>query len=359
MECNRWWSATVLSAAVGIAGCGGPISSIERGRANTLVERAVTQLEPYKIAPHDTDREIRDPRWLSEHYVWLDRTVEHRDKLFVHLTGQNNPGQNTVPSQSSYLAREAAQLGYHVIVLMYPNTVGVGGGAASICKANKEGKVDEVCQENVRLQVLDGQERSPPIPGLTEAEGVYNRLTKLLVHLKDTRPEEEKWSKYLDGGTPDWKVNWKKIVISGFSYGGSEAALIAQFHRVHRVTLFAAPRDGFGVVPSAWVAPGQTRANRYYGLVHDQDPLAKVTLASWDKLGMSRFGDAISEEGGVATFEGTHMLRTNRLPSTGNVANAHGSVATDQLTPLEPDGTTPQLRAAWRYMLGADTEEDD
>jgi len=354
MQGIGWWSAAVLSAAVGVAGCGGAISSTEVGRANALDERGDTLVPLLRVRPQDTDGEIRDPRWQSEHHVWLDRTVEHREKLFVHL-----PGQNNAPSQFSYLAREAAQLGYHVIVLMYPNTVGVGGGAASICKANKDGKVDEVCQENVRLQVLDGQVRSPPVPGLTEAEGIYNRLTKLLVYLKYNRPEEEKWSKYLDGDAPDSKLNWKKIVISGFSYGGSEAALIAQFHRVHRVTLFAAPRDGFGVVPSAWVAPGKTRANRYYGLVHDQDPLAKLTLASWDKLGMSRFGEAISEELGAAAFGETHMLRTNRLPSTGQFANAHGSVSNDELTPLEPDSTTPQLRTAWRYMLGAEAEEDE
>jgi hypothetical protein len=353
MQRIGWWKAAALSA-VGVAACGGPISSIEAGRANALEERGDTSVLLPPVHPHDTDGEIRDPRWQNDHQVWLDRRVESREKLLVHL-----PGQNNAPSQFSHLAREAAQLGYHVIVLMYPNTVGVGGGAASICKANKEGKVDEVCQENVRLQILDGKVRSPPVPGLTEAEGAYNRLTKLLVYLKDKRPEEEKWSKYLDGDAPDWKVNWKKVVISGFSYGGSEAALIAKSHRVHRVTLFAAPRDGFGLVPNPWVAPGETRANRYYGLVHDQDPLSKLTHESWKKLGMSRFGDAVSEELGPAAFGETHMLRTNRLPSTGTFANAHGSVSMDELTPLEPDGTTAQLRVAWRYIMGAEAEEGD
>jgi len=45
-------------------------------------------------------------------------------------------------------------------------------------------------------------------------------------------------------------------------------------------------------------------------------------------------------------------LLTDLLPSTGTYANAHGSVARDQFTPLAADGT-PALRDAWRYMLGA------
>src|SRR2546422_7690283 len=64
-------------------------------------------------------------------------------------------------------------------------------------------------------------------------------------------------------------------------------------------------------------------------------------------------------------YGNTHMLVTNRRTRVGTdlnpYLNAHGSVATDQFTPLDaptldyPDGK-PQLRDAWRYILGPDQE---
>src|SRR2546426_8831789 len=78
---------------------------------------------------------------------------------------------------------------------------------------------------------------------------------------------EEGWSQFLNDGEP----NWSQIVLSGFSFGGSEAAMLAKLHRVNRVTLFAAPRDAdatAGGQPPPWVALGETPSERYYGLVH-------------------------------------------------------------------------------------------
>jgi dienelactone hydrolase len=353
-----------------------------------LADAGIAPCWPCLVAPDKANPAIVDPaisrerQWLSDHYVWLDPAVEHRGKLVVHL-----PGQRNTPSQFKYLAREAARLGYHVIVLMYANTVGVGGGPASICKFTTYDKAAEACQENVRLEVLDGKAHgAPPVhfvfPGMTparaEAHGVYDRLTKVLEYLALTRPGEG-WSEFLHGRGSGRAAAWEKIVVSGFSYGGSEAALIAKSHRVHRVTLFASPRDGSAAasapanVPAAFVALGKTPAKRYYGLVHRHD-LHELTLASWQRLGMSRFGAAVFEDGIKSSppYDTTHMLLTDRptLPDqkggTTTYANAHGSVANDQFTPLDdpkalwPAGT-PLLGDVWRYILGTpgqDGEQD-
>jgi hypothetical protein len=90
MQGTKWLSAAVLSATVGVVGCGDPMSPDKPDRAKAPDEATVVQLEPrHKIVPFDTDPkgEIRDPRWQSEHYVWLDRGRDHRDKLFVHMPG--------------------------------------------------------------------------------------------------------------------------------------------------------------------------------------------------------------------------------------------------------------------------------
>jgi hypothetical protein len=358
-----------------------------REQRATLAGAGLAPCWPCLVTPDKANPAIVDPaisrekQWLSEHYVWLNPAVKHREKLVVHL-----PGQRNAPSQFKYLAQEAALLGYHVIVLMYANTVGVGGGPDSICRFKTYDKAAEICQENVRLEVLDGKAQgAPPVhlvfPTMTfaraEAHGVYDRLTKVLEHLAIARPSEG-WSEFLHGRGPDRAPAWEKIVISGFSYGGSEAALIAKSHRVHRVILFASPRDGSDAasspptVPGVFVALGKTPAKRYYGLVHGHDPGHELTLASWQKLGMSKLGAAVFEDGITSSppYGRTHMLLTERptLPDqkagTTTYANAHGSVANDQFTPLDdpnalwPAGS-PLLGDVWRYMLGAPGPEGE
>ena len=201
---------------------------------------------------------------------------------------------------------------------------------------------------------------------VSRANSIDNRLTKLLERLTLDHPEEG-WSQFLNDGEP----NWSQIVLSGFSFGGSEAAMLAKLHRVNRVTLFAAPRDAdatAGGQPPPWVALGETPSERYYGLVHQQDPLSALTLTSWrEKLDMQQFGEAVFEDASMSAppYGNTHMLVTNRRTRVGTdlnpYLNAHGSAATDQFTPLDaptldyPDGK-PQLRDAWRYILGPDQE---
>ena len=365
MQGIRWWSATVLSAVVGVVGCGDPMSPDKPDRAKALDETSVTQLEPRKVAPQATDPEIRDPRWLSEHYVWLDGERAHREKLFVHMPGVGNP-----PSTGQLLAKEAARLGYHVIVLSYPLTWEI-----AICKADPD------CERDVRFKVLDGKGQVILAKDgitridVTPPESIDNRLTKLLRYLVKNSPKEERWSEFLHQGSP----KWNKIVISGHSFGGSQAALIAKLHRVHRVTLFAAPRDFSLGQKDGWIALGETPSKRYYGLVHNQDPRCALTLASWAVLDM--FDAALLEqvgaggttgdctrhdprllaqlmvEDGAPPYGKMHTLLTDLLPSSGTYANAHGSVARDLFTPLA--NGTPALSDAWRYMLGADGKDED
>ncbi len=328
------WTIAAASISLTLVGCqdaaapndaAGPLGAIP------MMSHAVDAAGPESllVKPSDTDAAIQG-QWLSEHYVWLDPAARGGNKLFVHM-----PGTRNTPASFQLLAKEAARLGYHVIVLMYPND-----WEFTICNA------DPICEENVRLEVIDGVDRSALI-AVTPPHSIYNRLTKLLVYLAEKHPEQG-WSKFLKDGVPDWK----RIAISGSSLGGSEAAMLAKLHRVRRVTLFAAPRDTVpGGLPPAWVGRGATPAKRYYGLVHDRDPLVAATLASWPLLGMSRFGDPVYEDASAPPYGGTHSLLTHRLPSSGSFLNAHPSVSRDQFTPLNPDGT-PQLRDAWRYMLG-------
>jgi hypothetical protein len=353
----------VLSAAVALAGCGGAIPGDEPGRTNALEEAGDEDLVLHKVAPVG----LAGTQWPDEHYVWLDRAADHRSRLFVHM-----PGTCNAPSSFQLLAKEAARLGYHVIVLSYPNAytflLPKPGKCADIgtIEAICRGFPDvDACQENVHLQVLDGrsgmtggQPVSSPAMQVTPAESIEGRLTNLLVWLADEKqsnvPKSEGWSRFLRHGSPDWK----RIVISGSAFGGSQAALLAKLRRVARVTLFAAPRDGAGGRASRWLAIGETPSKRYFGLTHEQDLIGKAqTMANWHALDMFRFGETVREDEVAAPFEGTHVLLTNRTPTGGDFKNAIPSVSRDGFTPVVAGA--PLLGPAWRYMLGERPDEED
>src|SRR5205823_4982032 len=85
------------------------------------------------VPPYDTDPALEK---VPEHYAWLDPAVRPRRKLLVFL-----PGTATSPSACQLLQREAAQLGYHVVGLMYQNTVAL----ATICPSAAN---PDACFEN-------------------------------------------------------------------------------------------------------------------------------------------------------------------------------------------------------------------
>ena len=220
------------------------------------------------------------------------------------------PGTNNVPSSWTRLGREAARLGYHVIGLSYQNTVEVIG----VCT----GSPDPDCSGNMRREILDGSDVSSHV-AVTRANSIDNRLTKLLVYLDSLYPAE-RWSWFIEkDGTP----KWSQIAVSGQSQGAGQAALIGKLRQVDRVVMFSGPPDLR--VPGevdAWVVIGQTPAAKYFA--------AKSLL-----------------------FDGRST--TDLRPTLGcERPNPHQSTAKNNNTPLTatPD-STPLLRDAWRYLLGA------
>src|SRR3989454_11084275 len=135
-----------------------PHGSPALGATPTMLVQANAPFVLHQVPPASTDPDIgREGRWLSDHFVWLYPGAERGEKLFVHLPGGANPIQ--VPSSFQFLAREAARLGYHVIVLTYPNDWGI----ENLCRG------DGACEENVRLDIIDGGDRSVPVVDISSA----------------------------------------------------------------------------------------------------------------------------------------------------------------------------------------------
>lgn len=344
-----------LATALAIGGCGAdtshdPADMRPTDMSSAASDRAVTTTEArkegslllHRVPPQATDAAIGGS-WLEDHYVWLDG--EHaKGKLFVFMVGASNTN-----SQFQLLPQEAARLGYHVIVLTYPNSWNI----RTVCALSP----DAACQENVRREIIDGIDRTTLIT-VTAPDSIENRLTKLLRFLATWYPDEE-WSRFLDDDSPGRdSPNWSDIAVGGFSFGGMQAAMIGKLRKVKRVAIFGATNDGVGGAPGNWVAPGETSPDRYFGLLHRQDSMIDQGVANWKALGLFAFGDFVRVENDTPPYGGTHALDTDLLPRSGSYAQAHGSVVRDDFTPLAGDGT-PRLRDAWRYVLSGGRQGRD
>jgi hypothetical protein len=286
----------------------------------------------HTVAPQATDPAI--DRALADHYVWLDTTARGNPKLLLFM-----PGNNNMPSGWLKLEQVAARLGYHVIGLMYQNDVTV----VNVCR----GSPDPDCSGNLHLEVQDGIDRSNLVT-VTRANGIENRLTKLLVYL-DAQYPDEGWSRFLEDGAP----KWSQIAVSGQSQGSAQAALIGKLHHVNRVVMFSGPPDAR--VPEEvdrWISIGATPAAKYFALFHDRDHLVVGIRANLTAL-IGQFGDPVIAELNEPPYGGTHIVYTDLRPTLGyDALNApHQSTARDNNTPLDANGT-PLLRDAWRYLLG-------
>ena len=289
------------------------------------------------VAPQATDRAI--DRALDRHYVWLDTTARSNRKLFVFM-----PGNGQRPAMFQRVPEEAARLGYHVIGLMYPNSVRI----IAVCGGQPD---PNSCYENARLETFDGVDRSTFVH-VNKANSVENRLTKVLQFLADSFPDQG-WSRFLAHGTP----KWSQIAVSGHSQGGGEATIIAKLHVVARVVLFSSVGDSIGRQCAPWPATHVTPSDRYWGLADDRDTTFRPIRACWDSLGMAAFGPAVAPEVSAPPYGFTHMLVTDLAPRVGT--NPHGAPSNDANTPLNPDGSCCRLREAWRYLLTARAADEE
>jgi len=311
-----------------------------RGRINVArAVGAVDQPRPAPLVLHVVAPQTTDPaidRALDDHYVWLDTTARSNHKLFLFM-----PGANAIPRQFQLVEQEAARLGYHVIGLMYPNSVNLVGACSGVPDPN-------TCYENSRLEILDGTPLSSAVD-VDTANSIDNRLTKLLQHLIDTYPDEG-WSRFLADGKP----KWSQIAVGGHSQGGGQAAMIAKLHVVARVALFSAVPDRIGIQSVTWVATHITPSERYWGLAHDRDGVFLPSRASWDSLGMAAFGPAVAPETSEPPYGFTHVLVTDLTPQGGFVGTkAHMSTVFDDVPLLNADGTRAPREVWWRYLLTA------
>jgi len=180
-----------------------------------------------KVPPRATDPQIGET-YNSPHYVYVNREIvvergpqlpRARHQLLLYLTGTGGHWED-----AKAFCDLAADLGYHVINLMYPDNI-----PATVCARDSDPKAFE----DFRMAIIQGgQSRYTTIERADSIE-------KLLMFLRPRRPRED-WGQFLNA---DDAIKWESIAVSGQSQGGGHAALIAIRHRVARVICTGAPKD--------------------------------------------------------------------------------------------------------------------
>lgn len=301
--------------------------------AVTFAQTVVTSVVPSK-----TDSKI--DTFDSPHTIYRNPSANSRHQLLVFLPGTNGKTRGT-----KLFCTAAADQGYDVISLMYPDTI-----SATVCQND----VDRDAFTKFRLEIIEGGDTSARIT-VDRANSIENRLVKLLLYLKANRPTEE-WGQFLSSAKEKSdELLWEKMALAGQSQGGGHAALIATRHNVARVLLSSSPKDWSRRYdkPASWYKPSVTPASRYFAFLHEQDKQGcsyPQQLEILKAMGMTALGNPVSVDKEKPPFANSRVLTTNYpgTPVTSTVA--HTSEVSDGGTP-KSTSDKPLFRPVWLYML--------
>jgi hypothetical protein len=309
---------------------------------------AHAEVTTFPIVPSATDPEIKqfdDPHWI---YVDHDLVVapkadgvQDRHQLLLWLTGTGGQGHD-----AQGLSKLAAELGYHVVTLMFPNDL-----AASACAHDSNPKGFE----DLRMAIIQGghatyQDGRRELT-IARTESIENRLIKVLQFLQQKRAREN-WTQFLKA---DGSIQWVSIAVAGQSQGGGHAALMGIKHRVARVLCFGAPKDFNQKLnaPAAWYRlESATPKDRFFAFNHHQDPKGctpEQLLINLKALGLGASGKPAEVDSEPFAYHQARILYTSypEVTVTGmdseGAKTAHGSAINTK--------NAERWKQVWTYML--------
>ncbi len=281
----------------------------------------------------DTDPNI--PWELTRHHTFYNPDCVPKNVLLVHLVGTGDDPYSTL-----YFPALAANYGFHVLSLKYPNDV----SAQSICNVN----TDPDCHYKFRKETIEGVDYSPEIT-VDSVNSIVNRLLRLLQYMDANNPGQN-WGQYYNGTV----IDWTKVMVSGHSQGGGHAAVMGIDRPLQRILMFASPNDYSTTFSQSapWTSMAHTAQDEaYYSFNNINDDL--IGQYSWQytaalNLGAGGFGDTVNIETNGCPYNFTHNLYTDR--DVNGVAN-HTMLVYDNGVPLDGNGK-PVFEEVWKYMLG-------
>lgn len=300
-------------------------------------------LDGIPVLPSKTDPEIQT--FDTPHFIYVNREIvisnnlslpADRHQLLLFIPGTQPLAQQGKGKGPYKFLEEAANLGYHVIKLTYPNDV----AAAQACNKVRNPRAFE----EFRMALIEGGSFRGETT--TRTDSIENRLIKLLLYLKQVRPLEH-WEQFL---TEDGSIKWDSIAVAGQSQGGGHAALIAVKHRVTRVICSGAPKDFNHVLnkPAAWYHDeSATPKNRFFAFNHDQDGMGNCTpeeqIQNLRAFGLDKFGAAANVDTEKPPYHNTRILTTDYPGGKLESVDAHETFLNNKNADV--------FRIVWDYVL--------
>lgn len=325
-----------LAVALALASCsqGGAAGGVatSTSRPSLSAGQPASGVTTYEIDPTTTNPDLTGLD--RPNFVALDPSVPSNGELFVFF-----PGTGGQPDCCRYLVETAAEMGFHAVGLSYLNSEAV----ATICDN------DLACYGTVRQDDFDGSDPNAYVT-VSPGDSIQSRLSDLLEYLATTYSTEG-WSQFLEGSTPAWD----KILVSGHSQGGGDAAFIGSIRRVEGVLMLSSVVDSSSttpIQPATYLTTGHvTPLDRYIGFDHTRDPYYPKIATDWNALDLQSFGPPVSVDGTKAPFGHSHELTTSTYDLPGPaILDTHDSTAVDIQTPVCPDGA-PAFAPVWEYMM--------
>jgi len=308
------------------------------GRREQDLQQAA--LNGIQVLPGATDPAITNFNFPHTIYVNREIVVSHktdlpadRHQLLLFIPGTHVPGGPRGGKGPFQFLQLAANLGYRVVNLTYPDET----AAAQVCNDDK----DPLAFESFRLSIIAGG--SSPHIQISRTDSIENRLIKLLLLLKQVRPLEH-WEQFL---SEEGSIKWESIVAAGQSQGGGHAALIAIKHPVARVICTGAPKDYSHALnkPAAWyLEASATPKSRFFAFNHLQDRMGNCSLQQQMEnlraLGLNEFGAAADVDTEKPPYHHARILTTNYPGGQVSSGEAHTSVIANEV-----------FKDVWSYML--------
>jgi hypothetical protein len=329
----------VALAACGTLPCWLPAATAPRPSNTAPRNESVTTV---KVRPSETDPAIKT--FDTSHYVFVNEAIllkpdaslpADRRELLIWIPGTQNT-ESEGPGAAAAFCKVAANLGYHAIILKYPNDE-----SASICRQDS----DPLAFENFRMALIAGGASKHVTIG--RAESIENRLLKLLGYLRKIRPEEH-WEEFLNA---EGDIKWAAIAVAGQSQGGGHAALIGIKHRVSRVICLGAPKDYSLALgrPAAWLTvESATPKASFFALNHQQDHQGcspEQQMENLRALKLGAFGKPMDVDRAEPPYNQSRILTTNYPGGKLSSGEAHTMA-------INPHNE-PVFRKVWAYMLTA------
>ncbi len=294
---------------------------------------AISQVEHYYVHSSATDAAYTTQ---DSHLVAWNISAPN-NKLFLFIGGTFSRAQ-----QYEFFSLYAANLGFHVLNINYPNNV-----LTTLLASNS----DSLSFDKFREEICFGTQVSPAV-NVDSFNSIYTRTLKLLVYLEQTYPQDG-WGQYL---LPQHTIDWSKVAVSGHSQGAGHAAYFAKKFLVERAVMFAGPNDYSTYFNNAapWLRnEGITPLHHHFTFLHLRDQIVPFVhqYENLKGMGMLQQDDTTLVENVLPPYGNSRCLYSNAAPNT--TGQFHNSVIIYSDTPLDTDNE-PAFDPVWRYMLLSD-----